>query len=521
MHIKFLAHGRGSTQKAVRYLLRDHDNVGDIRPSVEVLRGNPQTVADLGDSLKFKHRYRSAVISWADSDQPTEEQKLEVLDEFERLAFAGLESDQYHYLAVDHGNHVHVIVPRVELSTGKSMNIAPPGWQKVYDPLRDHFNEKYEWKSPDIEAHPENARLVNLSSHNIPKTVQKAKEAIHTAVIAAIEEGIIENREDMESWLGDLGEITRRGKDYISLKPEGFNKAMKMKGAIYERNWEAGGEDKAKEKGRERRAAQDRERRAGEFHEQMERIVERRSIYNKKRYGRNRSGKQERAGEVVTEAIAADITAGEKLLQGDRDTIEEREDNISLRDTLRHSGDIGSGRDDSLIVPREAPSDRVVGSTLIARRGGKMDINRRSQESGSENTHKKREINDRVRTRIEASLGRAGRAVQIKLRSSNEQLRGERQKDSGERRAGSEKIGRALLFYRSSESINSERVAKRLGRRKYNRSVVAIVREIFNQFSNTIKIDFGRAIAETVERLAKHHRSRKQSFNRWGSGMKM
>jgi len=198
MHIKFTRHGQGSTRRAVNYLLADRDNKGNIRPKVEVLRGSPDIVAQMGDSLAFKYRYRSMVISWHDADRPTDEQKAEVLDEIERLAFAGMQPDQYHYMAVDHDDHVHVIALRVELSTGKSHNIAPPGWHDAYDPLRDYFDEKYGWKSPDIEAHPENARLVNLSTHNLPAKVKEAKEKIHQAAHAAVMDGYIKNRDDME-----------------------------------------------------------------------------------------------------------------------------------------------------------------------------------------------------------------------------------------------------------------------------------------------------------------------------------
>jgi len=80
--------------------------------------------------LDFKHRYTSGVIAWHKDDAPTDEQIAQVLDDFERVAFAGLEPNQYTYYAVLHeesngAKHVHVIAPRVELSTGKSMNIAP------------------------------------------------------------------------------------------------------------------------------------------------------------------------------------------------------------------------------------------------------------------------------------------------------------------------------------------------------------------------------------------------------------
>ena len=511
-------------------MLAQKDKKGRERPMVEVLRGNPDIVADLGDSLKFKHKYRSAVISWADVDQPTAEQKQEVLDEFERLAFAGLDPDQYHFLAVDHGDHIHIISPRVELRSGKSMNIAAPGWQKVYDPLRDYFNEKYGWKSPDIDAHPENARLVNLSAHNIPKTVKKAKEAIHAAALSAIEDGLIENREDMESWLGDLGEVTRRGKDYISLKPSGFKKAMKFKGVVYERSWKAAGENKTEEKGRERSPAQDRERGAGYFYGELERIIDRRSIYNKKRYGYHKSRQQEGAGEVVGEAIAADIAAGERVHQGDRIGEEESQESLLGNHPNINSIDIVGDSGSVVRMATQAEPDGMEGASVGARPGGEVDLNRGSQQKGNtdRNYERERRLNDAVGKRVAASLGKAREELQIKLGSGNEQLRREYQKDSRSRRERLDKldrasvqIDRAMRFYLDPKSVDTIRVAKGLRRRKSHRSVIAAVREIFERLGHSVKVDFAKAIAETIEKLAKAKRAKNKYLNRWGSGMKM
>ena len=66
------------------------------------------------------------------------------------LAFAGLSPDRCCWSAVLHrepdgGVHVHVLAARCDLQTGRSLNIAPPGWLNDYRPLRDMHNLEHGW----------------------------------------------------------------------------------------------------------------------------------------------------------------------------------------------------------------------------------------------------------------------------------------------------------------------------------------------------------------------------------------
>ena len=159
MHIKFLARGTGSARAAADYLLGARDATGQLREGVEILRGDPHQVAVVADALAFEHKYTSGVIAWAPDDTPTDAQIEAVLDEFERTAWAGLEPDRYAWAAVVHrerdgGAHVHVLAARCDLETGRSLNIAPPGWQKTFGPLRDAFNAERGWSRPRTRARP-------------------------------------------------------------------------------------------------------------------------------------------------------------------------------------------------------------------------------------------------------------------------------------------------------------------------------------------------------------------------------
>jgi len=171
MHIKFINTGKGSARAAKNYLLQEHDHKGEIRPSVQILRGNPEHVTQLAESLNFKHKYTSGVIAWHKDDNPTNEQIEQVLNDFERVAFAGLEPNQYTYYAVLHeesngAKHIHIIAPRVELKTGLSMNIAPPNHQKTYDILVDKYNTKYNWASPKDISRQKTIKIIVMFAQN-------------------------------------------------------------------------------------------------------------------------------------------------------------------------------------------------------------------------------------------------------------------------------------------------------------------------------------------------------------------
>ncbi len=296
MHIKFINRGQGMAKDAEIYTLQSHDHNGKLRESVELLRGNPSLVTAVADSLSFKHRYRSAVIAWHKDDKPTKEQIKEVLEEFERVAFAGLESNQYTYYAVWHGEddgsgHIHLITPRVELQSGKSLNIAPPGWEKTYDLIRDKFNAKYNWASPDPNIDPGRRRLINTSSIGyIATNHAKAKKQLHAAVNQRLQNGLLSEASEVEAFLNDIPGVKvlpRRGNKSLSVQVEGIKKNIRLEGAAYERGFSLG--ELKQSIGTEntegtRRDPRDRDAEVERLERELARVVGRRANYHAERY---------------------------------------------------------------------------------------------------------------------------------------------------------------------------------------------------------------------------------------------
>ncbi len=293
MHIKFLSHGEGSGKDAIDYLLAEKDHQGKVRAEVTVLRGNPWLVADVVDSLKFKHRYTSGVIAWSPEDNPSNVEIEAVLNDFEKLSFSGLEQERNSWTAIKHcdhdgGVHVHILAARVDLETGKSMNIAPPGWQKDFDPLRDYHNHKNDWARPDD---PSRSRIFQPGHRLFLDKTNNPKQVLTDYLVKCIEAGIVSDREDVKEQLATVGTITRAGKNYISVKPEGFLKAIRLKGGIYDEKFDARSCNLAgKENNRGDCSGRgDSIERAGEAKGIFERAVERRREYNSRRYKKSRS----------------------------------------------------------------------------------------------------------------------------------------------------------------------------------------------------------------------------------------
>lgn len=254
MLIKFFRNGQGGGAGPVDYLVEREvvayddnrnalrDSSGNIlmferEPLPKVLRGDPNRMRHLIDACPHQWSYRAGVLSFTSQDSPTEDQQRIVMDAFEDLAFAGLEPDQRSILWVQHTHEdrveLHFVTPRMELTSGRSLNIAPPGYQKSYDALRDVLNKEHGWSDPQA---PERAREVS----SIIEAVQRgqSRERIHDWVLARVEAGAITNRSELISQLIDVGfEVPRAGKNYVTVYDPERDERWRLKGDIFREDW--------------------------------------------------------------------------------------------------------------------------------------------------------------------------------------------------------------------------------------------------------------------------------------------
>nr|WP_323778397.1 relaxase/mobilization nuclease domain-containing protein [Amylibacter sp.] len=335
MLIKFFRNGKGAGAGPVGYLVADkvlaYDENRDLirdadgqpitvtrEPLPEVLRGNPDRTEALIDASRHQWTYRAGVISFAAEDAPTEEQQAEVMDGFERLAFAGLDPTQYDVLWVRHTHEdrveLHFCTPRLELTSGRSLNIAPPGYEKAFDSLRDVMNQRHGWADPmELERTQEARDTIET------RTRAQGRDELHAWLQDQISVGLITDRATMIDALTDAGyDLPRVGKAYLTARDPDTDERWRLKGEIFHENWQADQAEREAERGAGHDPAGLRRLDgipARELQDRFEQHCDQRAAYNRDRYPHLSTTEQELADDLAL-ADHGDVLGGDRLDDG-------------------------------------------------------------------------------------------------------------------------------------------------------------------------------------------------------------
>jgi len=391
MIIGFSRHSTGLGARAGNYLTNEINPVTkelrEVAP--EVVKGDMESTVQLIDSLSFKHKYSSGVLSFAPGVAVSSEMEQDIISRFEGAAFAGLEADQYSIAWVrhEHASHheLHFLTARVELSSGKSMNVRPPGdkTKQLYDDVRSLVNDEYGLADPDD---PERTRSLALPNYLEKMRAQEKRlgketqddlrQGIHGVIMDQVTQGVITSRDGVIEKLRGAGfEVPRAGKNYITVS-DGTNK-IRMKGIIYERQFESTrsieGQLREADIGAERSAERD----IGKVSERLERAIQARARYNNERY--------QRPNELD---LRRDRGERERDLQRDTESIE-RDPKVDLVAGLENVGD-SSGSLSNCLWELRGPLDvheqgsHTAGRGDLRRESGgrAADASRENVESG-------------------------------------------------------------------------------------------------------------------------------------------
>ncbi|MEO7300535.1 MAG: relaxase/mobilization nuclease domain-containing protein [Verrucomicrobiota bacterium] len=294
MIIGFSRHsGLGGSGPVLSYLTGYLVN-GEARdPKPEVVRGDTKAVAEIIDALPFKRRYSSGVLSFSAEDNVTPEIQEDIMNRFERAAFAGIPSDRRSIVWIKHRDkgrtELHFVVPRVDLGTGKSLNIAPPtpASRLLFDTLRSSINTRYGFRDP---TDPANAQDFSVPSH-VAKLAAQAKRLGRSAkndirrtitdhLLKQARAGLIKNRAGvLQNLMGHGFKITRAGIDYITIVSPENGERVRLKGNIYREQFRLADLTPAPRRGHPAKLHM--------LDRSLEQMVENRSTFHRARYALN------------------------------------------------------------------------------------------------------------------------------------------------------------------------------------------------------------------------------------------
>ena len=230
MIVKFLGNKKGGSSKSINYLL-DKNRVAE--GTARILSGDEIQTRQIIDSLTKKQKVTFGVLSFEEANIPAREKK-ELMQEFEKTFLAGLDQEQYNILWVEHTDkgrlELNCIIPKVELSTGRSLN---PYNHKTDLHLKDLFtkkqNLKFSYSDPNDPSKSQSVQG-EYKKTGVMKDYAELDKLLHKMV----SENTITNRAELVGFLKDNGvEVPREGKDYISVKLDTKHKAKRLKGGIY------------------------------------------------------------------------------------------------------------------------------------------------------------------------------------------------------------------------------------------------------------------------------------------------
>lgn len=240
-------------QKAGRSLSRDELDervilYGDLDLTEMIYQSIPN---------KGQDRYLTFTMSFRE-DEVSPDTLFDIAEEFRQFMMYAYRSDEYNFYAeahipkiktiedkrtgelVDRKPHIHVIIPRKNLLSGKEAN--PIGVYeynvKYFEAFQEYINQKYELSSPreHVRIDPQNAASV-LSRYKGDDFYGKNREFKQSLVKQIIDDGIT-TRAQFYQLVAGHGEtrIRNEGKpnEYIAVKLGGDAKFTNLKETIYQ-----------------------------------------------------------------------------------------------------------------------------------------------------------------------------------------------------------------------------------------------------------------------------------------------
>ncbi|MCQ2719319.1 relaxase/mobilization nuclease domain-containing protein [Helicobacter pylori] len=224
--------GGGDGDGSVNYLLNERVERG----TAKVLKGDANLTRSLLLSLTQKHKACVGCLSFEESNID-ESLKYELMESFENALLTQEMQGRYNILWVEHTDkgrlELNFVIPKIDLDKQKAFN---PYYHKVdlkrIDTWKDCINLKHNFTNPkDLE------KQHNIQQHQTKNPQNKELLATYEKLDKLIQDNLgklFNSRDDIINFLkANQCEVTRQGKDYISVKLPNEPKAKRLKGFYY------------------------------------------------------------------------------------------------------------------------------------------------------------------------------------------------------------------------------------------------------------------------------------------------
>ncbi|EIZ1139410.1 TPA: relaxase/mobilization nuclease domain-containing protein [Campylobacter coli] len=379
---------------AINYLLDKRVNQG----TAKVLQGNEFLTRELIKSMTQKHKTCVGVLSFEEKNI-SEELKKEIMESFENALLTPEMKGRYNILWIEHTDkgrlELNFIIPKMDLESKKAFNpYYHPADKKRIETWGDYINLRYGFTDPKDPAKEQ-----TVQGSKKAKELFKDYESLDKILHQQVADEVINSRDELITFLEQNNiEVTRKGKDYLSIKLPESKKAKRFKGSIYNEQFTSFAELREIRREKETRAKEynrrDNEKELGRLEHELKELVSLKSQFYRETI------------RTINERLRK---KAEQSFQRDREkSLQSRTDEIQ---TIKPSDELSSGNayDDNFVSDCVVSVDQALSNQQRANDNGQQWESvslYREKSSGTTGefllptTELKEEEYDNIRTRV-------------------------------------------------------------------------------------------------------------------------
>lgn len=393
MICKFFKTRKGGGVSSVDYMLNERVDQGTAR----ILKGDEFLTRELIKTMTQKHKTCVGVLSFEEKNID-ENAKKKIMESFENALLTPEMKGRYNILWIEHTDkgrlELNFIIPKMDLGSKKAFN---PYFHHVdskrIDFWRDFVNLSYGFSNPKDPAKEQ-----TIQGSKKEKQLFKDYGSLDKILHQQVADEVINSRDELITFLEQNSiEVTRKGKDYLSIKLPESKKAKRFKGSIYDEQFTSFAELREIRREKERRAKEfnrrDNEKELRRIEQELKELISLKSQFYREKIRRTNERLRKKA---------------EQSFQRDREkSLQSRADEIQI---IKPSNELSSGNayDDDFVSDCVVSVDQALSNQQRANDNGQQWESvslYREKSSGTTgefllHTTELKEEYDNIRTRV-------------------------------------------------------------------------------------------------------------------------